>query len=96
MRIRGRGGAITPAEGCMFFAVILFVVLLLGLLYIAFMRFGNPPPPSEAAPVTWSPPAAVFTPPGLASRPGADGSGIAPDWRAVYGWSAVTGGIRGV
>lgn len=39
----------------MFAAVALFVILLLGLLYIGFMRFGNPPPPSEAAPAVWAP-----------------------------------------
>lgn len=31
----------------MFAAVVLFVLLLIGILYIAFMRFGNPP---EATP----------------------------------------------
>lgn len=39
----------------MFAAVALFVILLLGLLYIAFIRFGDPPPPSEAAPAVWAP-----------------------------------------
>lgn len=30
----------------MFAAVALFVILLLAILYIAFMRFGDPPPPT--------------------------------------------------
>lgn len=34
----------------MFVAVILFVILLVVMLYVGFMRFGNPPPPSEAPP----------------------------------------------
>lgn len=39
----------------MFAAVALFVILLLGLLYIAFNRFSNPPPPSDAPPVVAAP-----------------------------------------
>lgn len=34
----------------MFGAVLLFIVLLVVMLYIGFVRFGNPPPPSEAPP----------------------------------------------
>lgn len=47
--VRGNGG-FTVAEGCMFGAVLLFIVLLVVMLYIGFVRFGNPPPPSEAPP----------------------------------------------
>ena len=58
MQLRNRGGGITPAEGCMFAAVALFVILLLTILYIAFMRFGNPP----AASPTRAPEAAMVAP----------------------------------
>lgn len=47
--VRGEGGY-TIAEGCMFVAVILFVVLLVVMLYVGFQRFGDPPPASEAPP----------------------------------------------
>lgn len=46
MVLGNRRGGITPAEGCMFGAVVLFVLLLIGMLYIAFMRFRDPPRPS--------------------------------------------------
>ena len=78
----------------MFFAVILFVVLLLGLLYIAFMRFGDPPPPSEAAPVTWSVPPAASMPPSPANFRGANGAEAAPVRTEVHGGTAVAGSIR--
>lgn len=58
MQLRNRRGGITPAEGCMFGAVLLFVLLLLAILYIAFMRFRNPPPPTP----TPAPVAAVAAP----------------------------------
>lgn len=93
MRIRNRRGAITPAEGCMFFAVALFVVLLLGLLYIAFMRFGDPPPPSEAAPVTWSVPAGAPALAGSKRGDGAKGLHGLPAWRAEYDTSGEAHGV---
>lgn len=66
-RLRNQRGGITPAEGCMFGAVALFVILLLGILYIAFMRFGNPPPARPVPP----PPAALlrFVPDANVSSP---------------------------
>lgn len=59
MVLRNRRGGITPAEGCMFGAVVLFVILLVGILYIAFMRFRNPPTPTPRP----APGAAVASPP---------------------------------
>jgi hypothetical protein len=69
-RLRNQRGGITPAEGCMFGAVALFVILLLGILYVAFMRFGNPPPARPVPP----PPAAL-----LRSVPDANVSSTALD-----------------
>ena len=61
MEVRNRRGGITPAEGCMFGAVALFVILLLAILYIAFLRFRNPPAPTP----TPVPAAAVAAPHGV-------------------------------
>ena len=58
MEVRNRRGGITPAEGCMFGAVALFVILLLAILYIAFIRFRSPPVPTP----TPAPAAAVAAP----------------------------------
>lgn len=59
MELRNRRGGITPAEGCMFAAVGLFVILLIAILLIAYMRFRNPPP--STGPVR-PPPAAIMLP----------------------------------
>lgn len=71
MDLRNRRGAISLAEGCLFAAVGLFVLLLIALLLIAYLRFRNPPSP--IAPGRTSP-AAVVSPgasawPGIAGRP---------------------------
>ena len=50
MEPRNRKGGITPAEGCMFTAVALFVILLLAMLIIVYVRFRDPPMPSVAPP----------------------------------------------
>ena len=71
MQVRNRRGGITPAEGCMFGAVGLFVILLLAILYIAFMRFRSPPPPTPVP----APAAAVVAP---APRPALARGGITP------------------
>lgn len=57
MEYRNRRGGITPAEGCMYAAVVLFVILLVSMLFIAYLRFGDPPPAAEAPP-----PAALVNP----------------------------------
>ena len=36
-------GAVSGAEGCMFLAMIVFALLLIGLLVVAFFRFQSPP-----------------------------------------------------
>lgn len=52
MYLGNRRGGITPAEGCMFAAVALFVLLLIAMLYIAFIRFRDPRlPPGPPATV---------------------------------------------
>lgn len=56
----------------MFAAVALFVLLLIGILYIAFMRFRNPPPPT---PLPATPAAAA---PAVRAAPRADGQ-----WRVA-------------
>jgi hypothetical protein len=43
MDLRDERGGISPAEGCMFLAMILFAILLIGLLTVAFFRFREPP-----------------------------------------------------
>ncbi len=43
MDIRNERGAVSGAEGCMFGAMLLFGLLLLGLLVVAFFRFQEPP-----------------------------------------------------
>lgn len=58
----------------MFFAVALFVILLLGLLYIAFMRFGDPPPPAEAEPAAWNTPTVAPHFAGQVAANGIDGT----------------------
>lgn len=50
MRIRNERGAITPAEGCLFGAVALFGALFLAMVYIAFLRFREPPAGPPGAP----------------------------------------------
>jgi hypothetical protein len=52
MRIRDERGAVSAAEGCIFAAVALFVLLLIALLVIAAIRFSHPPEgiPMGAAP----------------------------------------------
>ena len=50
MELRNRKGGITPAEGCMFTAVALFVILLVAMLVIVYVRFRDPPMPSVAPP----------------------------------------------
>jgi hypothetical protein len=65
MELRNRRGGITAAEGCMFGAVVLFVLLLLAILYIAFMKFRNPPAPTPIPPA--APAAAAPAPSGALS-----------------------------
>ncbi len=43
MDLRNQRGAISGAEGCMFLAMLLFAVLLIGVLAVAFFRFQEPP-----------------------------------------------------
>jgi hypothetical protein len=43
MDLRDESGAVSPAEGCMFLAMILFAILLIGLLAVAYFRFQEPP-----------------------------------------------------
>jgi hypothetical protein len=45
--LRNERGAISGAEGCMFFAMFLFAALLIGLLVVAFFRFREPPQQSQ-------------------------------------------------
>ena len=68
MDLRNERGAISGAEGCMFFAMFLFAALLIGLLVVAFFRFreppqnlpiGGPPPTSYQLPIPGS--CATFT-----------------------------------
>jgi hypothetical protein len=42
-RVRNRGGWISGAEGCMFLAVLLFALLLVGLLILVYVRFDERP-----------------------------------------------------
>jgi hypothetical protein len=43
MDLRDRRGGFSPAEGCLFLAVILFVGILVAVGIIAFFRFQEPP-----------------------------------------------------
>ena len=62
----GRHGGFTPAEGCMFGAVILFVILLVAMLYLAYVRFRNPPvPPAPTGPAASTWPAPDAAPPAI-------------------------------
>lgn len=45
--LRDRTGAISPAEGCMFFAMLLFAALLVTLIVLAAIRFGDRPSSEE-------------------------------------------------
>ena len=64
MPYRNERGAISGAEGCMFFAMFLFAVLLVGLIVVSFFRFreppqnipiGGPPPTGYVAPAVGTP-----------------------------------------
>ena len=59
MPIRNERGAITGAEGCMFFAMFLFAALLIGLLVVAFFRFREPP---QNLPIGGPPPTGYMVP----------------------------------
>ena len=62
MPIRNERGAISGAEGCMFFAMFLFAALLIGVLVVAFFRFREPPqntPVGGPGPVGYEAPAAA-------------------------------------
>ena len=59
MDLRSERGAISGAEGCMFFAMLLFAVLLIGLLVVAFFRFREPP---QNLPVGGPPPSSFHFP----------------------------------
>lgn len=53
MDLRDRSGGITPAEGCMFLAMLLFAGLLITLLVLAVFRFQDRPTADEVRdPVT--------------------------------------------
>lgn len=65
--LRNERGAITGAEGCMFFAMFLFAVLLVGLLVVAFFRFSEPP---QNLPVGGPPPVGLQAPAREAVSPG--------------------------
>ena len=64
MPYRNERGAVSGAEGCMFLAMFLFAVLLVGLLVVSFFRFreppqnlpiGGPPPTGYVAPAPGAP-----------------------------------------
>jgi hypothetical protein len=59
MVLHNERGAISGAEGCMFFAMFLFAVLLVGLLVIAFFRFREPP---QNLPIGGPPPTGMLIP----------------------------------
>lgn len=65
MHLRSERGAISGAEGCMFFAMFFFAVLLVGLLVVAFFRFQEPP---QNVPIGGPPPVG-FQFPASASQP---------------------------
>jgi hypothetical protein len=61
MDLRNERGAISGAEGCMFFAMFLFAALLIGLLVVAFFRFREPP---QNLPIGGPPPTSYQLPTG--------------------------------
>lgn len=63
MVLRNERGAISGAEGCMFFAMFLFAALLVGLLVIAFFRFREPP---QNLPIGGPPPTGYLEAPAAA------------------------------
>ncbi|MBW3631178.1 MAG: hypothetical protein KY464_18075 [Gemmatimonadetes bacterium] len=72
MDLRSERGAISGAEGCMFFAMFFFAVLLIGMLVIAFFRFQEPP---QNVPIGGPPPV------GFRLR----GAGFQQDWHLATG-----------
>jgi hypothetical protein len=79
MDLRNERGAISGAEGCMFFAMFLFAVLLIGLLVVAFFRFQEPP---QNLPVGGPPPTGLIAP--VPGHPSPVGTRL-PDWRLATG-----------